>query len=149
MNTAIKPSLQIAIRNGTEADLPLIFNSWLKAYKHSSRFAQRITNEVYYKYHHAVIERILARGASVLVATPSDDSQTILGYLVAEQLDVPTLHFTYVKAPFRRFGIARQLLASYMLSVGTCQTAVFTHWTKDCDWATEQLTFLQYNPYLI
>ena len=141
--------MQINIRPATADDLPFIFNSWLKAYKHSSLFAKRIKHEVFFKYHHAVVERILARGATVLVATPVDDQNTILGYVVAEPLDVPTLHFVYVKAPFRRFGIGRQLALAMVARLGAADAVDFTHWTKDMDWASEKLPSFTYNPYKI
>lgn len=141
--------MNISLRQATSDDLPFVYNSWLKAYKHSSRFAQRITNEVFFKYHHQVIDRILARGAKVLIATPENDEHTILGYIVYEPYNALVLHFCYVKMPFRRFGVAHKLLSPLLSEAGLNGTLVtFSHWTKDMDWASEKLK-LQYNPYLI
>jgi hypothetical protein len=139
--------MNIQVRKATADDIPFIFNSWLKAYKHSSLFAKRIKHEVFFKYHHAVVERIIYRIPLILIATPAGDSSTILGYIVSEALDCPTIHFCYVKAPFRRFGVARQLLGATLQQLGTSQVQDFTHWTKDMDWATEKLPTLRYNPY--
>jgi ribosomal protein S18 acetylase RimI-like enzyme len=141
--------VNVSIRPATADDIPFIFNSWLKAYKHSSLFAKRIKHEVFFKYHHAVIERILARGAKVFVATPIHDPDTIIGYCVAEQLDVTTLHFIYVKSAFRRFGVGRQLALSTVAALGAAEAVDFTHWTRDMDWAAEKLPSFTYNPYKI
>lgn len=139
-------AVQLAIRPGQEADLPFVFNSWLKSFKTRSQFARRITDEVFYRWHKLVVSRILQRpGTQLLVATPEGEPDTILGYLVMEQQDVQVLHFAYVKTSFRRFGIARALVKSAGIAPG----AEFTHWTRDMEWAFEKLTGLKYCPYRV
>lgn len=134
----------ISIRSHRDSDLPFIFNSWLKSYKTRSQFARRITDEVFYQWHKRVIERILGREALVLVATPSDDSNTILGYLVMErQGEQAVIHFAYVKTSFRKLGIAKQLMG---IDIRPNERVEFTHWTRDMDWAQEKFK-LTYNPY--
>ena len=129
-------STQFTIRPGQPADHAFVYATWLRCYKHSSGFARRISDGVFYKFHHEAIRRILERGAALRVCGP--DTETILGYSVSEG---GTLHFVYVKKPFRRCGIARSLLAPPPL--------LFTHWTKDWDLMLPNYPDAQYCPYLL
>lgn len=106
------------IRAATQADRPLIFATWLRAYRHGSHFPRRIPDAVYFEEHHAIIEELLERSV-VRVATPPGEPEVILGWAVLEVLEPepadPTspvaVHFVYVKPPFRQAGIARALLS--------------------------------------
>lgn len=101
----------IVVRKMVEEDKAFILSTWLRGYRHSSTFAQRVTNEVYYRWHHLLLERLLARETAVaLVACLDDSPEVILGYLAMEKQDASVLHWVYVKADFRRMGIARKLI---------------------------------------
>lgn len=130
---------EFSTRAGLPEDLSFVYATWLRSYRHSSAFAKKITDRVFYLAHHAAIERILARGATVLVCTPADSPEVILGYAVTEGT---TLHFVYVKKPFRRLGIASGLLAGEGPSM-------FSHWTDDWDRIRDLWPHAEYNPYLI
>lgn len=107
-----------SIRAATPSDRPLIFATWLRAYRHGSHFPRRIPDSIFFAEHHAVAEELLERSI-VRVATPVDEPEVILGWAVLETLEPeptdPTspvaVHFVYVKPPFRRAGIARALLS--------------------------------------
>lgn len=100
----------IAIRTGTGADHAFILATWLRAFRHGSPFARRLTNDVFFTNHHPLVEALVAR-STVLVATLEDDPNVILGYLVTEkQGPVHVLHFAYVKKEFRRMRVFSQLL---------------------------------------
>lgn len=120
----------IEVRAGSPADTAYIFSTWMKHYLHSSEFAKGMQEHIYYRYHHHVIERILARPVcQVLVATPHGDPGTIVGYLVAENVGgLSIVHYAYTKAPFRLHGVFSTLLRE----AGIDPTkAIFTHLTKD------------------
>lgn len=137
------PPLTISIRQGVVDDAAFIFSTWLRSYAGSSYFARKIPRKTFFAYHHQIIERIIARNATVLVATPEDDPSTILGYLVHEG---PVLHYIYTKGPFRRLGIASRLIKESGLDLNKSQ---FTHWTYDADDLLPLWPGLSYNPYLI
>lgn len=127
------------LRPGMAADQNFIFATWLRSYKHSSQFARRVPDRLFYKFHQAAIARILGRGAETLVCTPPGEPELILGYSVREGV---TLHFVYVKKPFRRRGIGLALLRP--------APELFTHWTNDWDVLKEKACpDAQYNPYVI
>ncbi len=136
-------AIDVVLRPATADDVSFIFATWLNNFKNSSYHAKRIRKDVFYREHHKVIEDLLPN-CSVLVATPSDDSNTILGYIVAEPAD-NIVHFTYVKAAFRNLGIAKQLIFA-SLKLDTC--VKFTHWSFVMDELMEKYPHLEYNPYL-
>lgn len=103
-------------RAATQADRPLIFATWLRAFRHGSHFPRHIPERAYFAAHHNVVEALLDR-STVLVAHPTGDPEVILGWSVVEKLPVDdavtapqAIHFVYVKPAFRRSGIARLLL---------------------------------------
>lgn len=113
----------ICLRPGREGDLPLVYHSWLHTLREASPW-DVLSRTVYFRGQHAVIENILAR-AGLVVAALEDDPDQILGYAVAEP---GVLHWVYVKSLFRRYGVARALLAELDLP----SPVVYTHKTKWC-----------------
>lgn len=119
--------MEIEIRQGNERDEALVYSTWLRGAKRGTYEAKRIRDAVYYARRHTLIEQILQRGGRVLVAHPSGDPDTVLGYLVLEDGGPdPILHFLYVKLPWRRLGIATQLIEH---ACPDPNRARFTTWT--------------------
>ena len=136
----------IEIREAFLEDVSFIFATWLRSYRHSSSFAKKISNEIYYARHHLVIDLILKReGSKVLVAHPKGEPDVILGYVVIEkQLDgADVCHYTYVKKSFRQMGIA-----SALWKVFDKKDYTITHYTTDADWLVKKYN-LTYDPYRI
>jgi GNAT superfamily N-acetyltransferase len=137
-----KPSAEsttIQIRPATERDLNLIFSSWLKSYR-PSLFAQKISNEVFYKEHHDAVERALKR-STILIASNPEDENHVYGWICFEDTGpISVLHYLYVKNPFRGFGIAKQLLRKMKPGV-----FVYTHHTQHF---SRLATGAVYSPYL-
>jgi len=132
---------EIEVRLAKPEDLNFIFSCWLRNYRHSSQFARKISNTVYYKYHHKVIERIIGRGAQVRIAHQVGEPDIILGFACMESFEnTPVLHFIYVKKAFRGLGIAKKL-------VWELENLQFTHLTENLD--LEKHPLFVYNPYLI
>lgn len=137
---------QIAIRQGTTSDVPFIFSSWLKSYRSNSPFAGSVSERIYYDREHAIIERILARGRT-LVAHPEGDPGTIIGYLVAEQHTVPSIvHWLYVKGAWRRAGVGAKLVEAAGLDMDDCH---YTHQTKSTAHLVKRWPGLVYDPWLL
>lgn len=145
------------IRAATHDDRPLIFATWLRAYRHGSHFPRKIPESIFFEAHHDVVEELLDRSC-VRVATPPDDPDVILGWSALETLEPrpedPTspvvVHFCYVKPPFRRSGVARALLGA---TVEGCQelggTVFYSHETfaLKVDRLAEIVGGWSFNPY--
>lgn len=137
---------QVQIRAATEADVPFIFNSWLKSYQ-GSVTARSIAAPVYFDFQHKAIEALLQK-CNVLVACEQADPTQLYGYLVYERIDeVPVLHYAYVKHAFRQMGILGLILAYGALSPR--EQAFYTHETPTCLKIIRSKSLpLVYNPYL-
>lgn len=138
---------EIEVRDAYLDDVSFIFATLLRSYRHASAFARKISNEVFYKYHHAFLDACLKRdGSKVIVAHPKGEPNVILGYLLTEtRIDGESvIHFTYVKKSFRQMGIARALWATLSKE----KKYTITHYTVDADWITKKYD-TTYNPYLL
>jgi GNAT superfamily N-acetyltransferase len=100
--------LPVKIRDFRDEDLNFILNSWLKSFK-PSYYAGSIPDDMYWDVYESVFRRIL-KNSDVNVACDPESEYTIYGYSVTEDLDVPVVHWIYVKQPFRSLGIAKDLV---------------------------------------
>lgn len=143
----ISTTADIEVRDAFLEDISFIFATWLRSYRHSSSFAKKISNEIYYARHHLVIDLILKRDNSkVLVAHPKDEPDVILGYVVTEKQPdgANVVHYTYVKKSFRKMGVAQALWNG----LNEKENYIITHYTTDADWLTKKYN-LTYDPYRI
>jgi ribosomal protein S18 acetylase RimI-like enzyme len=135
---------QIRLRNATDADVPFIFNSWLKSHRFSPS-TSGCQSPVYFAQHHKLIEGLCKR-ASIIVACNDKDLGQIYGYVCCEKIeDNLVVHFIYVKETFRKLGIAKMLLDTQ----GWRRDAAFfyTHRTRSAE-ALGDKFLMVYNPYL-
>lgn len=125
----------VVIRDANEADVPFIFNSWLKSFR---PFAGPVSPIIYYEFQHKLIEQLLQRSV-VRVACSVTDTNEIYAYLVSELIDdVSIIHYAYTKHTFRGLGLQRKL--------GLSSSGFYTHRTNCSRFLyPDQLI---YNPYL-
>lgn len=144
MSEKQNPSELIRLRPATETDVPFIFNSWLKNYRHSIN-TRGCENPVYFAQHHKVLEGLCKRAEIWIACNPEDISQ-IYGYVAAEKIEnLVVLHMTYVKETYRKLGIGKTLLKQ--VGVDYTQPMLYTHKTVMCDELHKNLVMV-YNPYL-
>lgn len=123
--------MHVKITEAASTDEPLIYSSWLKAYRHSNQYAG-CRNRAYYDAHSKVIADIIKRGV-VLVARDYDDDGHLYGFIAFDARDgVTALHWTYTKYSYRRFGIARALLEA-MRNWSDNKVFVCSHYPPDVD----------------
>lgn len=135
---------QVQVRTATEADVPFIFNSWLRSFKAAA--PRSLTPVVYFDFQHKLIQSILRRSSVSMLCSP-DDSQQLFGYLVHETIDnVPVLHYAYIKHDFRQLGLLNSLLAH--AGVSKDSGAYYTHETNSTFKVRNSYKLLVYNPYL-
>src|ERR1700677_963642 len=135
---------EVEIREAYLADVPFIFSTLLKSYRYASNFARKISNEVFFKYHHMFLDSCLKRpGSKVLIAHPKGEPDVILGYLLTEKTEdgLDIIHYTYIKKSFRQMGVARALWSKLEKKNYT-----ITHYTVDADWISKKYD-VTYNPY--
>lgn len=117
-------SLPIVIREKRDSDTNFILNSWLLSYRTSNGFP-RMSKRDYYAIHEPKFKRILSQ-STVCIACPQDDADALVGYCVFREPS--TLHWVYVKYPYRKLGIAKMLL-----NKSVEKPLAFTHYTRSVE----------------
>lgn len=130
-------------------DEAFLYATWLNNYKHSSYFAKAIRSHIFFKNHKKIIDHIIAEPRTkIVMASPKNDANTIIGYLVysipLKEDDRLTVHFLYVKETFRQMGVMRSLLKSQSIDL---DNIFFTHWTIPVDKFINKFTGMIYDPY--
>lgn len=93
-----------------ENHISFVFSSWLKSYKESD-FAKIVSNHIFYKEHHALIDSLLKKGQCFVAVNKTDEDQ-IYGWICANIVNKPhLLHYVYVKHPYRGLGLSKIMLA--------------------------------------
>lgn len=131
--------IPIKLRPAQPDDINFILNSWLKVMR--AEIPNNCPNEIFYRIHKERIMKTLQRALVTIAANPEDESQ-IFGYMVWEHPE--TIHFAFVKSPFRRLKIFQRLLDNVL---GTKKFCTYTQHT----WATNffrRTLRLIYNPYM-
>ena len=103
-----------ALRKAAAADVPFILNSWLRSHYDAWAEPHGIPKGRYYAETHRSACLTLARAECLLAVNPEDETH-LLGYVVWEP---GTLHYVYVKHPYRREGLASRLLEATGLQRG-------------------------------
>lgn len=102
-----------AIRPAVEADYPFVMDSWQKATR-DEPWSGNVPNNMVAAVLQEALKQLLMRGARVLIACNPERSDQIVGWVCAEagREAEKVVHAIYTKRPFRRMGVARQLLAA-------------------------------------
>ena len=101
--------------------------------------AWTLTREIYYDWHHRIIENALKRNAYILVAYPKGSPEVIVGYACVEN---DALHYVYVKKAFQQMNIATTMLKGLHFKY-------YTHRTDDTKYLMSLIPEAIYNPYLL
>jgi hypothetical protein len=104
----------VVLRRATAADVPFILNSWLRSHWDAWGEPHGIPKGHYFAEAHRKACLTLSRAECLLAINPEDESH-LLGYVVWEP---GTLHYVYVKHPYRKEGLASRLVAATGLRAG-------------------------------
>jgi hypothetical protein len=96
----------IVTRPGEATDVGFIYSTWLKGLYYGNDWFRAIPQELYYDHYHQVIEKLLFNSTTT-VACLSEDPDVIIGYAVYSK---DTLHWVFVKNPWRKLGVAKKLI---------------------------------------
>jgi hypothetical protein len=109
----------VSIRSALPGDKPFIYKTWLRGLYYGCPFFNDIPSRIFYQSYQQILDEMFASGeVQVRVACLKDDSDVILGYCAhAPQ----TLHWVYVKKPWRKIGVAK-LLVDFPIKTVTHQT---------------------------
>lgn len=137
------------IRKLRADDIAYITSTWMNSYRSNNQFPHEMKHRIYSAEHNRIINSILS-DAKVLVACDPVAEDNILGYLVSsgKVMDLDIIHYIYIKAPFQKFGVAKNLIET----AKTSEKVVYTHKNQKASWIADKLLKnydeVNYNPYL-
>lgn len=112
-----RPTITWGIRLFTEDDRAFLLDSWLKSTRDEPA-SGNVPNNMAAAVLQEAVRQLLVRGAKILIAHNPDRDSQIVGWICAEagREGEKIVHMIYSKKPFRRLGIAKQLLAAVGLT---------------------------------
>lgn len=135
----------IKLRDLKEADVPFVMDTLIRSYSNvkTGITGERPVKDSIATFYNKHLGRLYEQGAIICtVACSAEDDDLIFGYAIFG-LD-RTLHYVYVKGPFRKMGIATKLIRHM---VRDRSDLVVSHWTRGgCDILRKKFK-LTYNPY--
>ena len=137
--------LPVEVRAVIDADIPFIFNSWLKAFR-NARAVSEISQNVYFSEQHKLIEKLLSRGKTLVISN-SNDPATIYGYICYEYVqNIFVLHFVYIKHDFRTLGLFTELMKA--TSNDFSSLGMYSHKTRIGHLLEDKYNLI-YHPYIL
>lgn len=108
-----------------DSDVPFIYAQWLRGLYYGNPWFREIDQKVYFDKYHKIIETLLARDSvQVRIVCLKEDADVILAFIVTED-NGSILHWIFTRPVWRRIGIAKELVKSYLPDLNT----KFTHLT--------------------
>lgn len=132
----------LLVRRADADDAAFVFSYWLRDYYERSAFAKGMSKDLFMRFHHLLLERVIAR-STIWLAVDIVDPTVIFGFICTEG---DTLHYLYTKRRFRGLGIARRLLAEAGMAEGP---KTFTHLTDTMVGLRRKWPLAEYNPYAV
>lgn len=142
-------SQNFKIRKATKDDVNFVFSVWLRSYKHDSPITKYTLSDTFYDFHQRQLDEILSQPSTeVYVACDVSDDTLIFGFIAFRPVR-NIIDYIYVKKPFRRFGIAKALLAQADPKINLADWAI-THITYGAlDILFSKNLKFNFNPYLL
>lgn len=103
----------------TASDIKFIRDSWLASYR-TSPWSGAIPNNLFTEVMGQALDQLFMRGMRVLVIRNPANPELLIGwgaYEVNSRGEL-TIHYLYTKAPYRKHGAARALLAAIQSRAG-------------------------------
>lgn len=110
----------IVTRDLVQDDVAFVMSTFLKGLLFGgSDYFRKIPRDVYFHYHHKVIERLLLSPTTTCkVAVLKDAPDVILGYIIYRTADNKSvIDFAFTKKDWRNIGILNMLLPPNVIAV--------------------------------
>ncbi len=125
------------IRNYENSDESFIVSTFLTGLYHGNEFFNIMDKKIFLRNYRPIIKTILRR-REVKMACLREDPDVILGYSILSK-DFLVIDWVYVKAKWRKFGIAKLLLPKYPKQ--------YTHFTTLGLILSKKFGNLKFNPF--
>jgi L-amino acid N-acyltransferase YncA len=140
---SLEKSSLVTLRAGNANDRNFILATWLRGLYYGDTWFREIPKAIFMENYHNILERVLDAGkVEVVVACLKEDPEVILGYSVLSRFNSqPVVHWVFVKAAWRKIGIAKSLIPK--------DTRYVTHLTKVGLSLIRRNPGIDFNPFLL
>lgn len=121
-------------------DINFFYNSWLVSYRNTLQNLA-ISNPIYYQTQKEVIHNCITNG-DVIMACDPEDHNSLFGFICYEG---NVVHYIYVKYPFRRLGVANELLKKAGIDT---KDFMASHWSPAAQYYQKNHGTVTYDPTL-
>ncbi len=105
-----------SVRDGTSEDTNFILATFLRGLYYGDSWFSNIPKDIFMANYKTIASALVnSANTTIVVACLPDAPEVILGYSIVST-DFQTVHFTYVKKPWRRRGVARALLPKHPIA---------------------------------
>lgn len=114
--------IRIGLRGPNPGDRSFIMATWLKGQYFGNPYFRQIPQDLYFREYAEVIKKILFMKTIVCnVACDEANPDWIVGFSI---LSEDSIYWMHVKAPFRRRGVAKLLVAGHKITTVKALTKV-------------------------
>ncbi len=125
---------EVKLRDAVPDDLNFVYSTMLRGLYYGNEFYGEIDKKPFFVAYDSVIKQMLHKsGMKLVIACLTSEPDAIVGWALLEPQE-QVLHFLYVKDPWRKKGIANQLLAGYHIDTVTHITKVGNIIRKQKGW---------------
>lgn len=131
----------IDIREGLPGDKNFVLSTFLLGIYYGGTAYSEMNKDIFMLEYHKLAEKLLSSEDTMLkVACLKEDHNVILGYALIDK-DGYTVHFVFVKKPWRKIGIMQSLIPQQVLFC--------THLTDVGISLVKKAPHISFNPFLL
>lgn len=99
----------ILIRPVTKSDLGFVVRTWIESLRYGNDLFREIPEHTLFENYKKFIGQIIEKPSTVItIASLRDEPGLIIGFAVGQGTNI--LHYVYVREPWRKLGLARDLV---------------------------------------
>jgi GNAT superfamily N-acetyltransferase len=115
--------------------MPYVWRTWVRDYRYAASMG-RMPYRAYCDWQRGMIDRLVARGALLLVARDVEQPVYVYGFLCAQRVgDAVVAHYAHVRRDWWGQGLARALLGEAIERIGDGASELL--WSHDADRTVE------------
>lgn len=99
----------VKIRPFAKTDESFVYSTWLHGLYYGNEYYSLVLRDTFYRSYHKILDHVFSmKHISMQVACLKEDEDVILGYAVYSER---CIHWIYVKASYRKMGLAKRLVS--------------------------------------
>lgn len=106
-------TFEVGMRKAYSVDWPVIWSTWYQSSRRDPIY-RKTPRDLYQDVLGSYIASFLQRNGQILIACNPEDPDIVYGWVAYEpvtRLEIPLIHYVYVKKMYRRLGLATAILS--------------------------------------